>query len=288
MPDPFNFAPTQCRCAVIGNPVAHSKSPEIHQAFAQQFDLPLEYLRLHVEPGGFEQAVDQFAGGGGLGLNITLPFKEAAWRLCEAQGFNLTPRAARAQAVNTLHFAPDEKVGDNTDGAGLVRDLEGRLDFALAGRSILLLGAGGAARGCLPALIDCAPAKIAIANRTPERAESLAAAFADANPAPEVMDLEHPGTTAYDLIINATAASLSGAPPALPDACLHQSSLLYDLMYADQPTPFLRLAAEHHLRGEDGLGMLIEQAAESFNLWHDLQPDTGPVYRHLRRRNGEG
>lgn len=282
MTDPFNFTPTSRRCAVIGNPVSHSKSPEIHQAFAQQFDLPLEYHRIHAEPGGFEQAVAQFAGGGGLGLNITLPFKEAAWRLCEAQGFNLTPRAARAQAVNTLHFAPGERIGDNTDGAGLVRDLEGRLDFALAGRRILLLGAGGAARGCLPSLLDCAPKSLTIANRTPSRAEALAAAFADADPAPEVMDPEHPGTTAYDLIINATAASLDGEPPSLPDTCFHPDSLLYDLMYADNPTPFLRFAAGHHLRGEDGLGMLIEQAAESFALWHGMRPDTGEVYRALR------
>ena len=283
MTDPFDFKPVPRRCAVIGNPVAHSKSPEIHQAFARQFDLPLEYHRIHVEPGGLEQAVAQFAGGGGLGLNITLPFKEAAWRLCEAQGFRLTARAARAQAVNTLHFAPDERVGDNTDGAGLVRDLEGRLDFEIAGRRILLLGAGGAARGCLPALLDCNPAGIAIANRTLSRAEALVAAFADADAAPEVMDLERPGTAAYDLIINATAASLDGAPPALPDACLHRDSLLYDLMYADEPTPFLRFAAEHGVRGEDGLGMLIEQAGEAFGVWHGVWPDTGEVYQRLRR-----
>ena len=284
MTDLFDFRPAARRCAVIGNPVQHSKSPLIHQAFAQQFDLPLEYHRIHVEPGGLEQAIGQFAANGGLGLNITLPFKVRAWQLCRDPHHRLTPRAAQAQAVNTLHLQqPAGWLGDNTDGVGLVRDIQQRIGFAIQSRHILLLGAGGAARGCLPALLECAPASLTIANRTLDRAEALAAAFAAAAPAPVVIAPDQLGQTPYDLIINATAASLQGAPPPLPVSCLHRNSLLYDLMYADQPTPFVQFARTHQAHGEDGLGMLIEQAAESFYLWHALRPETEPVYRLCRK-----
>ena len=268
------------RYAVMGNPVAHSKSPMIHRMFAGQTGQDLEYSAILVEPGNFTRAVADFHAGGGNGLNITVPFKQEAWTLAERR----SDRAQRAGAVNTLLLVKSGRhFGDNTDGAGLVCDLTVNHGAALAGKRLLLLGAGGAARGVIEPLLNEKPALLVIANRTPEKAVALARSFCDLGHA-EGCGLDEPEGQHFDIIINATAASLSGEVPALPASVVTPKSWCYDMMYADKPTAFMDWARQlGALKVMDGLGMLVEQAAESFYLWRGIRPDTAPVIKQLRQ-----
>ena len=271
------------RYAVVGNPIAHSKSPQIHAAFARQTGQELSYEALLAPVDGFAQTVADFRAQGGRGLNVTVPFKLEAFALAERH----TARAQAAGAVNTLAFGADGILGDNTDGAGLVRDLSANLDFALAGRRILLLGAGGATRGALLPLLDSRPARLTIANRTVAKAEALAALFA-ARAGDCVLDacgFDALAGRRFDLVINATAASLADELPPLPPGLYAEGALAYDMMYGRDPTRFMRAAlADSAARAADGLGMLVEQAAESFTLWRGVRPDSGPVLAALRRQ----
>ena len=271
------------RYAVIGNPIAHSKSPQIHAAFARQTGQELSYEALLAPLDGFAQTVADFRAHGGRGLNVTVPFKLEAFALAEHH----TARAQAAGAVNTLAFGADGILGDNTDGAGLVRDLTANLDFALAGRRILLLGAGGATRGVLLPLLDSRPARLTIANRTVGKAEALAALFAAraGDTALDACGFDALAGRRFDLVINATAASLADELPPLPPGLYAEGALAYDMMYARAPTRFMRAAlADGAARVADGLGMLVEQAAESFTLWRGVRPDSAPVLAELRRQ----
>ncbi len=273
--------------AVFGNPIAHSKSPLIHAAFAAATGQDLRYEARLAPVDGFAAAISAFVAAGGRGANVTVPFKEEAFRLST----RLSERAARAGAVNTLSFADGEIHGDNTDGAGLVRDIVHNLGFALAGRRILLLGAGGAARGVIAPLLAERPASLCIANRSADKAQVLAAAFADLA-APQggflrdAVDAGSFGETAgksFDLVINATSASLSGSSLPLPADLFAAGSLAYDMMYGKGETPFLALARQQGAaRLADGLGMLAEQAAEAFCVWRGIRPQTAAVLADLR------
>ena len=261
--------------AVFGNPVSHSKSPLIHAEFARQTRQNLDYRAILAPIEDFAGEVEKFRRAGGQGANVTVPFKEAAYRLAT----QLTPRARDAGAVNTLKFDRNEILGDNTDGAGLVRDLTGNLKQTLTGKRILLMGAGGAARGVTGPLLAENPAMLVLANRTPEKAEQLAAQFGHALKASSYAAL---AGQRFDIVINATAASLKGELPPLPEQLFNPDALAYDMMYGVE-TPFMAWAGEHGAeRVADGLGMLVEQAAESFFLWRGVRPDTAPVMRLLR------
>jgi len=276
MKDLFDFEQQPLLYAVMGNPVEHSKSPQIHQMFAQQFGMSIEYQKILVEPGGFEQAVDSFRAGGGRGLNITVPYKLQAWYVCE----ELTARARLAEAVNTIWFG-DAIHGDNTDGIGLVRDVTRNLACPLVRRRVLVLGAGGAARGVLGPILNAGPAEVVVANRTIDRAVPLAGHFARAGKVHGCGLRDIKG--AFDVVINATAASLQGEALSLPEGLFAEESLAYDLMYGDQPTVFMAWAMQQGAaRQSDGLGMLVEQAAESFAVWHGKVPDTAPVIAAMR------
>jgi shikimate dehydrogenase len=283
MADPFDFERPP-RYAVIGNPVAHSKSPRIHAQFAAQLGQRIEYTALQVDPGGFPQAVAQFRANGGQGLNITVPFKLEARQLAE----HLSARAKLAGAVNTLRFETDGTLyGDNTDGVGLVRDITVNLGVVLAGKTILLLGAGGAARGVLGPLLEQKPARVTIANRTVPRARELAERFAALGRV-EAVGFDALAGQRFDCVINATAASLSDEVPPLPENLFAPGALAYDLMYSNAPTAFLRWAGAHGAgKLADGLGMLVEQAAESYYLWRGVRPDTTPVIAALRRPSAQ-
>ncbi|MCU0835029.1 MAG: shikimate dehydrogenase [Chromatiaceae bacterium] len=272
------------RYAVIGNPIAHSKSPRIHAAFARQTGQDLSYERILGSLDDFAGDVRRFFADGGRGLNVTVPFKEQAWALAERR----SPRAQSAGAVNTLTPLPDGVIaGDNTDGPGLVRDLAVNHGFAFAGRRVLLLGAGGAARGVLRPLLETGVAELVIANRTAARALELAAAAKGLGPVSGCGLAALTGQR-FDLIINATSAGLTGEVPPLPDDCLAEGGWTYDMLYGDEPTAFCRWGADHGAgRALDGLGMLVEQAAESFIIWRGVRPDTRPVIALLRRREGE-
>jgi shikimate dehydrogenase len=264
--------------AVIGNPIEHSKSPLIHAAFARQTGQDLRYERILGDLEEFEADVEAFFAGGGRGLNVTVPFKERAFRLAD----NLSERAHAAGAVNTLAARDGGLYGDNTDGAGLVRDLACNHLFDLAGARILVLGAGGAVRGVLLPLLEERPGRLVIANRTAAKALALAGAAA---PHGEVLGcgLDELAGQRFDLIINGTAAGLADRVPDIPDDCLAPGGWTYDMMYASEPTAFVRWGRAHGAaRALDGLGMLVEQAAESFRLWRGLQPDTAPVIAALR------
>lgn len=265
--------------AVLGNPISHSKSPQIHALFAAQTGQKLEYRAILVEPGQFAAAVDAFRAAGGKGVNVTVPFKQDAWVYADI----LSARAERAGAVNTLLFRDrGETVGENTDGPGLIRDLKVNHGLELAGKRLLLLGAGGAARGVLQPLLVEQPVRLVIANRTPARAVELALLFSGLGPLTACGFPELAGQR-FDLIINATAAGLSGEQPPLPQGVLAEGGWCYDLMYGDSPTPFLHWAREQGAAAAvDGLGMLVEQAAESFLLWRGVRPETRPVIARLR------
>lgn len=269
------------RYAVFGNPIAHSQSPRIHALFAAQTGQDLSYAALLAPLDGFAAAVDAFVLSGGKGANVTVPFKEAAFRLATT----LTPRAQAAGAVNTLSFAAATINGDNTDGAGLVTDLKANLGFDLAGKRILLLGAGGAARGVLLPLLQEQPATLTIANRTVEKASRLAREFG-AFTAGSVTPLVACGFDAlagreFDLVINATSAGLSDTPIPLPAGVFAPGGLAYEMVYGRQ-TPFMQQARAAGCRVADGLGMLVEQAAEAFFIWRGVRPATGPVLAVVR------
>ncbi|BAP42387.1 shikimate dehydrogenase [Pseudomonas sp. LJDD11] len=269
---------------VFGNPIGHSKSPLIHRLFAEQTGQQLDYNTALAPLDGFaDYARDFFATG--RGGNVTVPFKEQAFALAD----QLTERARRAGAVNTLARQADGTLlGDNTDGAGLVRDLTVNCGLALRGKRILLLGAGGAVRGVLEPLLAEQPEVLVIANRTVEKAEQLAREFADLGPlsASGFDWLEEP----VDVIINATSASLSGElPPIAPSLIEPGVTFCYDMMYGKEPTAFCRWASEHGaVRVVDGLGMLVEQAAEAFVLWRGVRPDSAPVLAEMRRLLAQG
>ena len=266
------------RYAVIGNPVAHSKSPRIHARFAALTGQDMIYTAVLSPLEGFDQTVRAFVAEGGRGANVTLPFKEQAYRLCAS----LSARARSAGAVNTLVFKVDGIHGDNTDGCGLVRDLTVNLGCGLRDRRVLLMGAGGAARGVVLPLIECGPARLTIANRTADKAEQLAqAAAAQGHPIDGCGYADLHGRS-YDVVINATSAGLQDALPPLPAGLFAPGALAYDMLYGRE-TPFMQFAAaQGALRVADGLGMLVEQAAESFTLWRGVRPDTGPVLAELR------
>ncbi|MBS0335755.1 MAG: shikimate dehydrogenase [Proteobacteria bacterium] len=262
------------RYAVIGNPVAHSKSPWIHARFAVQTGQDIVYQPLLAPKDGFAATVEAFRAAGGRGANVTLPFKEEACAIST----RLSERARAAQAVNTLIFSGSEIRGDNTDGYGLVRDLAANLGFAIAGCRILLAGAGGAARGVVLPLLAERPSALVIANRTVDKARVLAGGFAGVR-ACGYSDLAGEG---FDLVINATSAGLSDAALPLPRGIFLAGSLAYDMVYG-RDTAFMRQArADGAARAADGLGMLVEQAAESFFLWRGVRPDTAPVLSALR------
>jgi shikimate dehydrogenase len=268
--------PAMARYAVIGHPVAHSKSPEIHSRFAAQTGQQLTYRRLLAPLDGFEQTVRDFIRQGGQGANVTLPFKLEAHRLATV----LSARATAAGAVNTLKFDGTAIFGDNTDGVGLVADIVDNAGIALAGKRILLLGAGGAARGVILPLLQQAPAQLVLANRTPAKAAALAQQFAASGP---VSASDIAGLAArFDVVINATSASLAAEVPALPVAVFDADTFSYDMMYGARPTVFMEFAARHGAHVRDGLGMLVEQAAESFLLWRGIRPATAPVLAELR------
>ena len=267
------------RYVVFGNPIAHSKSPVLHRLFAEQTGQSMQYDTLLAPLDGFAPCALAFFQEG-RGANVTVPFKEDAYRLANS----LTPRAQRAGAVNTLSKQADGSLlGDNTDGAGLVRDLTVNAGFSLKGKRILILGAGGAVRGALEPLLAQGPTSVTIANRTVEKAEMLVELFSDLGPvAASGFDwLREP----VDLIINATSASLAGELPPIASSLIEPGkTLCYDMMYGKEPTPFCAWATEHRAgQVMDGLGMLAEQAAEAFYLWRGVRPDTAPALVQLRR-----
>lgn len=267
------------RYAVFGNPIKHSKSPQIHAAFAAQTGQHLLYRAQQVEPGQFAQAASAFFQSGGKGINITVPFKLDAFQFAQ----ELSGRARRAGAVNTLALQADGSIyGDNTDGVGMVRDIHDNLGWEIAERRILILGAGGAVRGVLEPLLRRHPSLVVIANRTVEKAQQLAREFSDLG---EVRACSFDALTGnhFDLIINATSASLAGELPPLPEQLLGDNCCCYDLMYGSEPTPFMRWAASQMAWAvADGLGMLVEQAAESFCIWRGVRPETRRVIEMIR------
>jgi shikimate dehydrogenase len=270
------------RYAVIGNPIAHSRSPEIHAQFAAQTGQPIRYERLLAPLDGFVAAVDAFRAAGGRGLNVTVPFKLQA---CEYAD-RLSPRAQSAGAVNTLVFGDSGVEGDNTDGVGMVRDIVGRHHTALDGLRVLLVGAGGAARGVLLPLLQAGVASVLIANRTPDKAHALALAADDARVSGCGFE-ELGGAAGFELLINATSTGLDDAAPPIPASCYAGARLAYDMVYGKRPTPFMQIARTQGCAMScDGLGMLVEQAAESFRIWRGVMPQTEPVYQQLRRALG--
>jgi len=264
--------------AVVGHPISHSRSPFIHARFAEQTGENIRYDKLDVAPRDFAAKVGHFRAHGGRGLNVTVPLKEQAF----AYATTLTARARRAGAVNTLRFdSAHEVFADNTDGVGLVRDLSANLGVTLAGRRVLLLGAGGAARGVLGPVLDEGPDRVVVANRTAARADTLAAAFASSGEVHSCA-LQAIPRIAFEVVVNATATSLDGVELPLLRDHLAPGALCYDMMYAAEPTVFLRQAmALGAARTADGRGMLVEQAAESFWLWRGKRPHTGPVIAAL-------
>jgi shikimate dehydrogenase len=273
------------RYAVIGNPIEHSKSPRIHAAFARETGQDMEYGRILGHLDDFAGEVHRFFAAGGQGLNVTVPFKEQAHALAD----ELSPRAESAGAVNTLIPLSHGRLrGDNTDGVGLIRDLAGNHRLELVQRHVLLLGAGGASRGVVRPLLDSGIASLVIANRTGWKAVELASANSALGPV-SGCGLDELVGRRFDLIINGTSAGLGGGVPAIPDDCLASGGWTYDMLYGDQPTPFQRWGREHGAAlALDGLGMLVEQAAESFLLWRHVRPSTGPVIASLRRGTPSG
>jgi shikimate dehydrogenase len=266
------------RYAVIGNPVSHSRSPRIHAAFARATGHDLSYEAILAPLDQFRVTVDAFRAAGGKGANVTLPFKLEAFDLAT----ETTARARAAHAVNTLSFAAGSVRGDNTDGVGLIRDVETNLGVAIAGKRVLVMGAGGAARGVLAPMLECRPASITLANRTPDKAIALARRFAGCGPVEGGSYADLRGRC-FDILVNATSASLAGDLPPLPASVFGVGALAYDMMYGSGPTPFLRWAREQGVtRLADGLGMLVEQAAESFFVWRGVRPETAPVIAMLR------
>ncbi|HEY8569882.1 shikimate dehydrogenase [Microbulbifer sp.] len=267
------------RYAVIGNPIKQSMSPEIHTAFAQETDQDLEYGKLFAEVDGFKAAADEFFAAGAKGLNVTAPFKLDAFEYAE----KLTERARTAGAVNTLALQADGSLlGDNTDGPGLVSDIRNRLGWEIKGKKLLVLGAGGATRGTLLPLLHEQPAQLHIANRTASKALQLAEDFSAYGrlSAGGLEDIP----AGFDLIINASAAGLTGERPQIAEAVVGPGCCAYDMVYGAEPTPFMRWAGALGAETADGLGMLVGQAAEAFYLWRGVRPQVAPVLAKLRAR----
>ena len=273
------------RYVVTGNPVEHSQSPFIHAAFAQQTGQALDYGRLLIPLDDFAGTVKRFAADAGSGrargCNVTVPFKFEAFALAARH----TARAALAQACNTLRFDTEGWLGDNTDGAGLVADIERNAGLALRGRRVLLIGAGGAAAGVLGPLLAAQPAELVVANRTVDKAQALVARHAAVAGSAQLRAATLVDCGAgYDVVVNGTASSLAGAAPPVAAHVLGPGALALDMMYGPAAKGFLDWAAGHGARGRDGLGMLVEQAAEAFMLWRGVRPDTTPVLAALRER----
>jgi shikimate dehydrogenase len=271
---------------VIGNPIAHSKSPDIHAAYAAQTGQDIVYERCLAPLDGFADTVRGLIEQGYRGANVTVPFK------LEAAGIatRLEERARLAGAVNTLRFENGEIVGDNTDGPGLVADIVRNAGVALAGKRVLLLGAGGAARGVILPILQHGPAAIVIANRTRATADALVGQFAGQAAHPGQVsacgfdDVGNSVDGAFDVVINATSASLSSAMPPVPAVAFCQGSLALDMMYGKAPSPFMQFAASHGAITRDGLGMLVEQAAEAFAIWRGVRPQTATILEQMRTK----
>jgi shikimate dehydrogenase len=263
---------------VVGHPISHSWSPFIHGLFAKQTDQSLVYRLYDIAPGNFRAQVLEFFTRGGRGLNVTVPHKEAAAELAS----ELTARADRAGAVNTLVLNQDHTLlGDNTDGHGLVTDMRKNLAVSITNQRLLILGAGGATRGVVEPLLAMGPVEIVIANRTPDRAINLASLFADLG-AVRGCGFDDVGNEAFDVVINATAAGLSGSVPNVAGSVIGRHTVCYDMSYSKSATPFVTWAIEQGCaRAHKGWGMLVEQAAESFTLWRGVRPDTEPVLAAL-------
>lgn len=272
---------TVANFAVLGNPIKHSKSPIIHKAFAAQFDEDIQYRALRVDVEDFEETVGRFFEAGGAGLNVTVPFKERAY----AMAAEVSDRARRAGAANVLVCNEAQQLlADNTDGVGMIRDMVANQGWQIGGRRTLILGAGGAVRGILEPLLRERPAEVFIANRTSARGQSLAAEFADIGVPISGGGLGDWPDQPWDLIINGTSAGLTGELPDLGDVQLSDRCCCYDMLYGAAPTPFMRWAASHAVWAvSDGLGMLVEQAAESYWLWRRRRPETRPVIQHIRQ-----
>ncbi|MGH8685911.1 MAG: shikimate dehydrogenase [Nitrosospira sp.] len=265
--------------AVIGNPIAHSRSPLIHAEFSRQTGQDVRYEAILAPANAFAATVEIFRRRGGKGMNVTVPFKLEACKISS----RLTERARAAQAVNTLVFDAGEILGDNTDGAGLVRDIIFNLEFSLRAKQVLLMGAGGAARGAMLPLLEHQPSMLTIANRTKQKAHELQQQFSCYGNiiSGDYADLRG---RKFDLVINATSASLNGKLPLLPPGIFAGESLAYDMMYGGEHTPFLQFAKQQGVkRLADGIGMLVEQAAESFFLWRGIRPQTAPVIEMLQK-----
>jgi shikimate dehydrogenase len=266
--------------AVVGNPISHSKSPQIHHAFAKQTYQVLEYKAVELPINNFETKLRALQQLGYKGVNVTVPFKQQAWKVCDER----SPRAEDAGAVNTLVFGSDSKIsGDNTDGAGLTRDLVNNHSVPIKHRKILILGAGGAVRGVLAPLLAMSPTSITIANRTVNKARGLDDVF---HPIGDIKACGYDDLSneKFDLIINGTSAGLNQEVPPIPHEILGINTVCYDMMYnISAPTAFVEWAKQHGaLRAFDGLGMLVEQAAESFYVWRGLHPETADVIQSLR------
>ncbi len=266
------------RYLVVGNPIAQSKSPLLHNEFAKQTGQDMDYQTFCAPLDGFSACVEHFRLEGGLGMNVTVPFKIEAYELAT----ELTERALRAQAVNTLKFIGDRILGDNTDGAGLVHDIVQQQRCPVAGKRVLVMGAGGATRGILLPLLEQKPASLLVVNRTLSKAEQLTHLYGPEYPL-RVGDYSALTGQSFDLVINATSASLTGAVPPLTADNFSAGALAYDLVYGKDDTAFMRFARDcgvEHVA--DGLGMLVAQAAEAFTLWRNVQVDTGPVLQKMR------
>jgi shikimate dehydrogenase len=276
------MSPAPDRYAVLGNPVAHSQSPFIHAEFARQTGQNIEYTRVLCAMDGFADAVRAFAESGARGCNITVPFKFQSAALAR----QVTPRAALAQAANVLCFDSEGWLADNTDGIGLVRDLQKNAGITLAGRRVLLIGAGGAGAGVLGPLTEARPAQIHVANRTPDKAAALvqrhAALAAACGVALSAGGLDDAGA-AYDVVLNGSASSLRGVAAPVHERVLKPGTLALDLMYGDAAHPFMAWAEARGAVPRDGLGMLVEQAAEAFFIWRQVMPETAAVLQRLRR-----
>jgi shikimate dehydrogenase len=277
--EPSAATTTIDRYGVMGYPVSHSRSPVIHRLFALQTGENLQYELLQVSPEKLETAIRQFQRTGGKGLNITVPHKSEVTRLVD----QTSERAATAGAVNTLSFKGGEIHGDNTDGIGLLRDLAVNLGVAIEDANILILGAGGATRGIVGPLLEMQPASLRIANRTLEKAQILADHFSRSGPVSACLFNVIPVSEPYDLIINATSAGLKGESPPYPAAAISETTFCYDLSYGLSPTPFSLWARDSGAaQSVMGWGMLVEQAAESFNIWRGVRPETSPVLKQMK------
>lgn len=262
------------KLGVVGNPIAHSLSPQIHTLFAEQFGDKISYEKIEIPLGEFESAIGELIDEGYHGVNVTIPFKLDAFR-CSTK---CSSQARQSRAVNTLTFHNSKILGENTDGTGFIRDLESRLKFSMEKKTVLILGAGGGVRGILPAIMDRSPRSVTVANRSVARAQELCDEFGI-----QSILYDETGSESYDLVINATPTSLQNKAPLISSFAFENCELAYDLVYAAKPTPFMEIAKMGGARKvSDGLGMLVDQAADSYEIWMGHRPKTEPVYEVLR------